>query len=206
MTVGSNSSSSSSNAQAVRVGCIFGMKRHAAHIADNLGAAAQARTFQKQDSKRVAVLEVESHEALEAVPFHMQGDAALSSPEAFKKRKKLKRDVAVVAQLSRWWDAAIATARMSHPGTTTLSYRDYSVIYHRVSMRLLEDSYDADEAEVEAQEEWAKDSLSSNSSKLSQRGRENHYHLLAFCSYQSLTQVLCMYACSGTCSVHQHDV
>jgi hypothetical protein len=163
-TGGGGGSSSSSNALAVSVGGLFGMKRHAAHLADHLGASAQARAFQKQNCMQHAVIEVESRDALEALPLHMQGDAALSSPEAFKKRKKLKRNVAVISQLSRWWDAAIATAQMCHSGATTISYGDYRTIYHRISMRLLEDSYDADEAEVEAREEWAKDSLSSNSS------------------------------------------
>lgn len=156
--------SSSKDMRSVSVGGIFGIKRHAAHIADHLGAAAQARAFQKQNCK--SVTEVSSRAELEAIPFYEQGDASLSSPEAFKERRKIRRDVAVVAQLSRWWDAAIATARLSQPGATTISFDVYRCIYQRISMRLLEDMYDETEAEVEAREEWDKDSLGRNSSTL----------------------------------------
>ena len=157
-------SGSGSNAQAITVGGVFGLKRHAEHLADHLGAAAQARAFQKQQVMQSAVLEVTSQEELEALPFHMQGDLSLSTHEAFKKRKQARRDASVVTQLSKWWDAAIATARLSQPGVNSISYEVYKNIYHSISMRLLHDSYDEDEAEVEAREEWAKDSLTSTSS------------------------------------------
>ena len=150
-------------------GTVLGIKRHAVQIADHAGAMAQANAFQRNHHATTAVLEVESKEALETIKYYQQGDIALSSPEAFKKRAKIKRNPLVVAELSRWWDVAIEAARQQHhqPDCISLCFEDYQDIYKLISAKLLDDDYDEGEAEAEALEEWSKDTVDSRFSMCS---------------------------------------
>ena len=142
------------------------LKQRAANLADNARAAAQAAKFARQN-KDAVVTEVGDASSLTSIPLHQQGDAALSSPEAFKLRSKLRRNMSVLASLNKWWEAALSSARVSRPEATDLSRDDYVKVYRAISVELLEEDFDEAEAEAEALEEWAKDS--GNASSMEQK-------------------------------------
>lgn len=87
------------------------------------------------------------------------GDEALNSAAAFEERMLLKRSPMVKAELRKWWNAALSTARAERPDALELEYEDYLVLYRAVFRALVgADEYDQDEADESAREEFDNDS------------------------------------------------
>lgn len=138
---------------AFSAGSVAGLKRHAAHLADTARASWQYKAF-KQKEHSVITEVVEANE-LSSLKLHQQGDVSLSTKENFMIRQKVRRNFLVIAQLSKWWDAALLMARVEYPNASELQLHHYIHIYKQISMELLdEEDYDEGEAEAEVMEEW----------------------------------------------------
>ena len=138
---------------AVSASSIAGLKRHAAHLADTARASWQYKAFKQKEHE--VVTEVVEANQLESLKLHQQGDMSLSTKANFTIRQKVRRNFLVIAQLSRWWDAALLMVRFGNPDAAELQLHHYIHIYKQISMELLdEDDYDEAEAEAEVMEEW----------------------------------------------------
>ena len=138
---------------AISAGSVAGLKRHAAHLADTARASWQYRAFKQKEHE--VVTEVVEANQLDTLKLHQQGDVSLSTKANFMIRQKVRRNFLVIAQLSKWWDAAILMARLGDPNAAELHLHHYINIYKQVSMVLLdEEDYDDAEAEAEVKEEW----------------------------------------------------
>ena len=91
------------------------------------------------------------------VAYHLQGDAALNTVDAFAKRQQVRKHPHVSAELERWWNAALGLARVRNPSTAALCFEDYLHIYHLLFIELLGDDYDEALACESAAEDWASD-------------------------------------------------
>ena len=126
---------------------------------DSAKATVRHRALEKASS--ASVLSVESVVAARKLAYHLQGDSSLNTKSSFKQRQKLRRHPAVLAQLERWWEAATRTAveRGCHD-TSRIAKEDYLTIYRLLYIILLGvDEYNDAECEMEALEEWQKDSV-----------------------------------------------
>ena len=66
------------------------------------------------------VSEVQDEAELQALAYHLQGDAELNTLEAFEERQKLRKSPAVVKSLSSWWETSIETVRQARPDACDL--------------------------------------------------------------------------------------
>jgi len=88
----------------------------------------------------------------------VQGDETLNSSEAFVQRQRIKREAIVRTVLGKWWAVALAMARRSRPGCTSLDFDTYESIYHSLFLQIVgPEDYDADEADESVAEEFAND-------------------------------------------------
>ena len=88
----------------------------------------------------------------------VQGDETLNSSEAFVQRQRIKREAIVRTVLGKWWAVALAMARRSRPGCTSLDFDTYASIYHSLFLQIVgPEDYDADEADESVAEEFAND-------------------------------------------------
>ena len=124
--------------------------------ADSARASIEHSCLASKISEGKITLETDGHSD---VKLRDQGDRSLSTPEIFRKRRKLRRHHVVLAALERWWRVGVALAQQSRVGALTpslsvLRWSDYWKFYTAFSADLLDEDYDADEAEVDAREEW----------------------------------------------------
>ena len=88
----------------------------------------------------------------------VQGDETLNSSEAFVQRQRIKREAIVRTVLGKWWAVALAMARRSRPGCTSLDFDTYASIYHSLFLQIVgPEDYDADEADESVAEEFTND-------------------------------------------------
>ena len=156
--------SSISTAAAAASGMTFAarLKRRSERMLDRARAAVKHAALQQ--SKAEAVVEIESADRVRDISYQDQGDADLSTAEAFQQRQRLRRSHEVLSELQEWWHAARATARRVRPSATSLLEEDYCCIFVELYRDLLgADGYDEVDAEREAHEEWRNDSCEGGS-------------------------------------------
>jgi hypothetical protein len=109
----------------------------------------------------------------------------LNSVDAFTQRQRLRRNEKVACELRRWWNAALASARVARPDAKTLLFDDYLMVratrppphraghtrcglnaplqhalaqvYRLLFADLLEDEYDEEDADEAARDDWQSD-------------------------------------------------
>ena len=99
-------------------------------------------------------------ESTAGVAFWQQGDTALNTEEAFKQRKALRLDTAVVDELHNFWVAALRSEQQSHTDRVTLHEQGYTLMMRRLYKLLLED-WDEDDAVKAIAEDWVSDTKGS---------------------------------------------
>ena len=120
---------------------------------------ARARTKHAALAKAKAVTEVKDAAEKEALAYQLQGDATLSTKDAFRQRQKLRRNPKVLAELDKWWLAVVNTAKQRGRTEVGLRLEDWTNIYRLLYYELLgADEYDEADADSEAMSEWAEDS------------------------------------------------
>lgn len=136
---------------------VFLYRKKAARWRDRAKATVRHRELQRASG---SVLSVASVAAAAKVAYQLQGDPELSTKSAFLARQALRRHPLILAELERWWQAALQTARQNHRADTGKVHReDYVAVYRLLSMELLGGEIDEVECEEEALEEWHRDSV-----------------------------------------------
>lgn len=95
----------------------------------------------------------------DTVAFHLQGDEALNTEEAFEERGKIRRHASVLAALDKWWLAVQQSAAAQGHPVRSMCKEQYLQIYRLLYFDLLgEEDYDEKEADAEGLDEWQNDS------------------------------------------------
>lgn len=122
-------------------------------------ARAQTRRKILAAKKDTVLTEVADEETAAATKYYLQGDASLSTEEAFKERQKLRRHPTVLAKLDKWWLAVKESAKRDGHLPDRMCKKQYFMVYRLLYWGLLGDEdYDEADAKQEAEEEWARDS------------------------------------------------
>ena len=117
--------------------------------------SAKDRRAALSERRLSAVTSLESMHELDSVPFWVQGDVTMYSPEAIDARIKLRTHLEVVTKLQLWWDTAIRSCGAG-PNALLLHKEGYMEL-SRLLVKVLVPSFSAAEAEAAAEEDWEAD-------------------------------------------------
>lgn len=112
-----------------------------------------------QKAREQSITTVGTAADLERIPFWQQGDESLNTEAILAVRARIRRHQKVVNELQLWWVAAQRSMRQSHGKAYEASKlsRDEYIRISRLLSKVLLESYDADEAQQCAEEDFEAD-------------------------------------------------
>lgn len=111
-------------------------------------------------ARGTAQTEVATAEALQALPFWVQGDADLNTQAALEARARLRKMPAINHELHKWWETAQRSMQSAGDSTRDELSRDEYIRLSRLLSKAMIPDFDSKEAQQAAVEDWASDASS----------------------------------------------